>query len=143
MDKIETIKEWIRYAEMDRSTAEYENKRVDKPFEIICYHCQQSVEKYLKACLIMYGYSVYKSHDLYELLGNCIKENKEFEKIKDECIALTNYAVETRYPFHKFDLEEQDVKTSIEYMNKCNNLMIDILNNYIKNVENSENDENT
>ena len=140
MDKIETIKEWIKYAEMDRGTAEYENKRVDKPFEIICYHCQQSVEKYLKACLIMYGYAVYKSHDLYELLGNCIKENEEFEKIKDECISLTNYAVETRYPFHKFDLEEQDVKAAVESMNKCNNLMIDILDKYIKDNENIEED---
>lgn len=135
MDNIETIKEWIKFAEMDRSTAEYENNRTDKPYEIICYHCQQSVEKYLKACLIMYGYSVYKSHDLFELLGYCIKENKKFEKIKDECISLTNYAVETRYPFHKFDLEESDVKSAIEAMNKCNNLIIDILDKYIKKSE--------
>ena len=141
MNNIEIIKEWIKYAEMDRSTAEYENKRVDKPFEIICYHCQQSVEKYLKACLIMYGYSVYKSHDLFELLGYCIKENKEFEKIKEECISLTNYAVETRYPFHKFELEENDVKEAINSMNKCNNLIIDVLNNYLQNEKENNNKE--
>ena len=61
-------------------------------------------------------------------------------KIKDECISLTNYAVETRYPFHKFDLEEQDVKAAVESMNKCNNLMIDILDKYIKDNENIEED---
>ena len=136
MNEVDKIKEWMRYAEMDRSTAEYENGRVDKPNEIICYHCQQSVEKYLKACLIMYGYSVYKSHDLFELLGYCRKENKKFEDIKEECILLSNYAVETRYPFHKFDLEENDVEQAIKSMNKCNSLIIEILNEYIqKNIK--------
>ena len=87
------------------------------------------------------GYSVYKSHDLFELLGYCIKENKEFEKIKEECISLTNYAVETRYPFHKFELEENDVKEAINSMNKCNNLIIDVLNNYLQNEKENNNKE--
>ena len=75
MDNEEIIKEWIKYAEMDRETVNILMTSHNKPYEIICYHCQQTVEKYLKACLVLYYldyyltvmryyFSIMKSHDL-------------------------------------------------------------------------------
>ena len=41
-----TIKEWLRFVEMDRSTAQHLfNTMHPQPLEIICFHCQQAVEK--------------------------------------------------------------------------------------------------
>ena len=70
MENNDKIKEWIRFAEMDRDTVNILFNSHKKPIEIICYHCQQTVEKYLKACLIMYNIPVLKTHDLVELNTN-------------------------------------------------------------------------
>ncbi|MBO4438811.1 MAG: HEPN domain-containing protein [Spirochaetaceae bacterium] len=40
------VKEWLRFANMDLDTANHLfNTMYPKPYEIICYHCQQSEEK--------------------------------------------------------------------------------------------------
>lgn len=48
MVNIEEYKEWQRLADMDLKTVVYPKKMKPLPIEIICYHCQQSAEKYLK-----------------------------------------------------------------------------------------------
>ena len=54
MVNIEESQEWQRIAAMDLSTAEYLLGMSPLPIEIICYHCQQSAEKYLSKCHIYY-----------------------------------------------------------------------------------------
>jgi HEPN domain-containing protein len=47
------VEEWIKKAEEDYETAEYLYKRSKRRFPTsICFHAQQSVEKYLKALLM-------------------------------------------------------------------------------------------
>jgi HEPN domain-containing protein len=48
MVNIKEAQEWQRLAAMDLNTAEYLQNMSPLPLEIICYHCQQSAEKYLK-----------------------------------------------------------------------------------------------
>ena len=55
MDKDDIAKEWFKIAETDLESAEYLQKMVPVPIEIICYHCQQSAEKYFKGYLILKG----------------------------------------------------------------------------------------
>ena len=50
------IKEWMDFAKMDYLTAKHlYGNMYPKPLEIICYHCQQSIEKLLKGVLITKG----------------------------------------------------------------------------------------
>lgn len=37
-------REWINYAEKDFVAAEFLMTAVSPPIEIVCYHCQQSVD---------------------------------------------------------------------------------------------------
>ena len=55
MVNIKEAQEWQRLAAMDLSTAEYLKNMNPLPIEIICYHCQQSAEKYLKGYLVFCG----------------------------------------------------------------------------------------
>lgn len=44
------VKEWLEFAKMDLDAAKHLNDTFyPKPLQIICYHCQQSAEKALKA----------------------------------------------------------------------------------------------
>jgi len=48
MDNRQFAKEWFDIAETDLSSAHHLITMRPRPIEIICYHCQQSAEKYLK-----------------------------------------------------------------------------------------------
>ncbi len=74
--------------------------KVPEPIaESICFHCQQSVEKFLKAFLFSNNVSVRKTHNIYELLSTCILLDNTFETLKEAKIdILTLYAVDIRYP---------------------------------------------
>jgi HEPN domain-containing protein len=47
--EIEDVIEWIQLADDDFDSAKLLNEAVRRHYEIICYHCAQAVEKYLKA----------------------------------------------------------------------------------------------
>ena len=53
--ELEYVAEWFEFADMDLASAEYLCGMRPQPLEIICYHCQQSAEKYLKGYLIYKG----------------------------------------------------------------------------------------
>ena len=52
MDNRTRAQEWQKFAEMDLKSGEYLLNMHPVPMEIICYHCQQSAEKYLKGYLV-------------------------------------------------------------------------------------------
>jgi hypothetical protein len=69
------------------------------PVEIICYHCQQSAEKYLKGYLAFKEEEILKTQDLLALNSLCQKYDKKFLSINEECLRLTDYGVNIRYPY--------------------------------------------
>jgi len=54
----ELVDKWIAIADKDLLTAELLLKSDVVVTETICYHCQQSVEKYLKAYLVKHQYAI-------------------------------------------------------------------------------------
>ena len=114
MKNEQTVKLWFQFAEMDYSTALFVNGNMyPKPLEIICYHCQQSAEKNIKAILIANGLPLSKTHDLGLLLEALSIEIPE--KVFDAADNLTPYGVKTRYP-QEVQIDEVLVKKAIADM---------------------------
>ena len=111
-DKI--LKEWMEFARMDFLTAKHLYEHMyPKPLEIICYHCQQAIEKLLKGVLISRGVTIKKTHDL-GLLAEMLQEYTEVdEKYLEMCDDLTPYGIKIRYPQELF-IEEYHVKKALE-----------------------------
>jgi HEPN domain-containing protein len=63
-----------------------------------CFLAQQMAEKYLKAFLVYSGWKLEKMHDLIKLLNECKKISPDFDDLKEKCILLNDYYIETRYP---------------------------------------------
>ena len=61
---IDDVLEWLEIADNDFDSAILLNEAVRKHFEIICYHCSQAIEKYLKAYLI-FNNIIPKKHMTY------------------------------------------------------------------------------
>ena len=114
--KIKDVMEWMQIASEDLHSAKILNDayydKMRKPFEIICYHCAQAVEKYLKGYLAYNDIIPQKTHNLPLLLELCIKNDNYFENIKTECGILNRYANEIRYP-HRIEIEAEDVNYAI------------------------------
>jgi len=95
----EKTTEWIAKAETDYSAARFlldygEEHIVDA----VCFHCQQCVEKYLKAFLDEHGAVFPKEHPLAPLIRLAHAIDPEFESISEYAESLENYAVAIRYP---------------------------------------------
>ena len=87
---------WFYFAEEDIKMAESAFK--ERIFNQTCFHSQQAVEKMLKGFLKAKGIIVPKTHFLVELLKICIKIDKNFQDLWDECAILDDYYIPTRYP---------------------------------------------
>lgn len=89
---------WVEKADEDWATANTLLRR-KKPFtSIICFHLQQSAEKYLKAILVLKGSAFPKTHDLTALSKMCEANGILLGMDEDNLDILSGYAVATRYP---------------------------------------------
>jgi len=64
----------------------------------VCFFCQQSAEKYLKALLEELGQIVPKTHDLVRLLNLLFPTHRSLRKHRRVMGTLTDFAVAARYP---------------------------------------------
>jgi HEPN domain-containing protein len=62
----------------------------------VCFHCQQVVEKYLKAYLIAQGIEIKKTHNIEFLLVECEEFDPDFSAIDPK--DLNDFGVDIRYP---------------------------------------------
>jgi HEPN domain-containing protein len=90
---------WLEFAADDLTAAKYLLSLYPFRLEIICYHCEQSAEKMLKAFLLMYDEEAPHIHDLGELCRLCALKDEGFDGIAEDCIKLTSFGVRVRYPF--------------------------------------------
>ncbi len=69
----------------------------DCPTDTVCFHAQQTIEKYLKALLICSGTDFPKTHDLGELTA-LLPEAVDLVLTVEDQRRLTAYATVMRYP---------------------------------------------
>jgi HEPN domain-containing protein len=119
--KISDVKEWIQIADDDFYSAQVLSEADRKPYEIICYHCAQAIEKYLKAYLSYNDIIPQKTHNLLFLHELCIEKENNFEIIRTECSLLNRFTNEIRYP-HRMEIKEEDVDYSLKAVERIRNL---------------------
>lgn len=77
---------------------EVAKRTADLPFAC-CFHCQQAVEKALKALLVLHQIDFQKLHDIGQLLDLLRRTPAAPEEAETAGLeSLTRFAVETRYP---------------------------------------------
>ncbi len=92
-------RDWIRKAEGDYLAAVALSRRRKVPLhDQVCFHCQQSAEKYLKARLEEAGIPSPKTHDLEKLLILVTHVEPLWSALGLHLKRLTDYAVNFRYP---------------------------------------------
>ena len=97
--QLEMVGQWMTKADHDLLMAEHALtlKETECPFDMVCYHAQQAVEKQIKALLIFNGIPFPRTHDLAELAA-LMPPLTVLSVSRFEITSLTPYAVQARYP---------------------------------------------
>jgi len=104
----ETVQEWLRKANNDFANAKtLLNSKDEQSYDLICFLCQQSIEKLFKGLLIQQGQLIDKIHSLDKLADQlkqcCPNWNLDFEGLK----WLSTIGIMSRYP--EYDAAKEDV----------------------------------
>lgn len=90
--------EWVTKAEGDLAVADSQMHGSSPVTDVVCFLCQQSVEKYLKAWLTEQSISFPRTHDLDALAKLCLGSLPELAHYLHDLRYLTSFAVDVRYP---------------------------------------------
>src|SRR5262249_52907219 len=89
---------WVHKAEGDLRAAAALRQLKPALHSQTCFHCQQAVEKYLKALLQERGVPIQRTHNLVDLLALLVTHDAGLAVLTRGMPFLTRFAVEFRYP---------------------------------------------
>ena len=116
--KEDLINGWLNKADKDLLSAKHELSFPDTVTETVCFHCQQAIEKYLKAYLLFLEIPFTKTHGIGKLITMCETKDKEISMFQQEADKLTDYAVDVRYPDEEFEPTLEEAKEAVEIARK-------------------------
>ena len=94
----ELVFQWFEKAGRDFEAAEYLMSQGGRFREIVAFHCQQAVEKYLKALLVRHLVEFPKTHEISKLLGLVATVYPDLAESLRDADVLTPFGAEVRYP---------------------------------------------
>lgn len=108
-ERIAEVRRWLLYAEEDLLAAEAALDIVGMVPRHACWLAQQSVEKAIKAVLILLQIDFPRRHDL-DALRNLVPDGWRFKEEHYDLSTLTEWAVEARYPGEWQEAAELDAE---------------------------------
>jgi HEPN domain-containing protein len=120
----EAIKQWLAKAESDWTTIEILMASARCPAETVCFHCQQYVEKLLKAFLTLEGIEAPKTHDLRRLIQLASPSEPKLMELTEESDALTVHGVQSRYPGDFWLVETAEMNRLYELSKKFADILL-------------------
>ena len=103
---------WLRYAREDLEGAETLLEGRVVVARHICWLAQQSVEKAIKAILVFLTLDFPRRHDL-DALRNLVPDDWQVKTEHTDLAALTEWAIEARYPGDWPDATEADAHAAV------------------------------
>jgi HEPN domain-containing protein len=91
------------------------------------FHCQQAVEKALKAWLAWHDRPFRKTHDLGELGGQAIALDPSLEPLLRQAAVLTEYAWQFRYPGEVAEPSEEETAAGVSLAERVVAAIVDRL----------------
>ena len=129
---IEITRLWLEKAEHDLINAKHTLTLLENcPYDTICFHAQQCVEKSIKALLVFIEVDFKRIHDLTELLV-LLPEEMQNKISMMELSILNDYAVDVRYPGIEEPLTREEAIEAAEIAEKIFNLIKTKINSEVE-----------
>jgi len=124
------VRQWLAKAASDWQTVEILISQDHYPRETVGFHCQQYVEKLLKALLTFHNIEAPKTHNLRQLIQLIEVEIPELLSLKSRSKELTEHGVETRYPDDWREISEEEMRSAIELAQEFSQIILSRLSSF-------------
>ena len=114
---------WLDKAEHDMMSAQRLLEIEPAILDNACFHCQQAIEKSLKAFLIYKGSDVERTHNIIFLLSQCANFDPSFATV--DPLNINVYAVQGRYPDSNLIPTTDEAKSYYQLALQINKMVID------------------
>ncbi|HEY3397697.1 MAG TPA: HEPN domain-containing protein [Armatimonadota bacterium] len=91
-------REWLETVAIDLESAASDMAHTPPILAGVVFHCQQAVEKVLKAFLTWHDQPFAKTHDLARIGKPCVALDASLLPLVERAVPLTEYAWRGRYP---------------------------------------------
>jgi len=110
---LEVVRQWVKKAESDWETILIVSGHEESPRDAVCFHCQQHVEKLLKAFLTLHGIEAPRTHNLRRLIQLMEPVSGDLSHLKNAADDLTIHGVASRYPDDWRDVSAEEMDEDI------------------------------
>jgi HEPN domain-containing protein len=120
----EAVRQWRAKAQSDWATVKILTTSESCPTDVACFHCQQFVEKLLKAILTLHNIEAPKTHDLRRLIQLAEPFVSELSQLSDASDKLTVHGVETRYPGDWLQVTTSEMNEVVELARQFGDILL-------------------
>ena len=125
--RIADTSSWLEKATTDIRSAKADLDVTPPILTDALFHCQQAVEKALKAFLTWHDQPFRRTHDLVERGMECVALDSELEVLLRSAAPLTEYAWKYRYPGDSEEPTRQQTEDSLQIANRVVSAMVERL----------------
>ncbi len=93
---MEIVRQWTVKADHDLEIIRRDMASSEPLTDVLCFHCQQAVEKYLKAFLVYNRVKPPRTHIIQDIIIECESIDASFEALRP-LMYMSEFAVELRY----------------------------------------------
>lgn len=122
MKQFHNYAEWIEKAEHDLEAAR-ELFNISKTYDVVCFHCQQAVEKYVKAFLVAHTIRFEKVHDLWVLAQKAMTIEPNVRLFKEKLKTLDAHYITARYPGEEIKYSREEAKEALAFAEEIINFL--------------------
>jgi HEPN domain-containing protein len=113
-ETLEVVRQWVQKAESDWETVLILSAHEQCPRDMVCFHCQQHVEKLLKALLTVHDIEAPRTHNLRRLIQLLEPVTRDLTPLMDASDALTVHGVSSRYPDDWREIGESEMQQVLQ-----------------------------
>jgi len=124
-NKDDLVQGWLAKSNSDLAAANLLLES-DGPYDTVCFHAQQAVEKVLKGLLAFYELPIPKTHDLEELQRLCLEVQTLPKLAGLDLTQITDYAVAVRYDL-EFWPDQETASEALTLAQQVQQIILDIL----------------
>jgi HEPN domain-containing protein len=124
---LEVVRQWLKKAHSDWETVLILSAHGACPRDTVCFHCQQHVEKLLKAILTLHGIEAPRTHNIRRLMQLVEPVTGDLSHLRDPSDSLTMHAVGSRYPDDWRDIGLEEMNELISLTREFRRFLIPML----------------
>ncbi len=126
-DLAESARQWVAKAQEDLDAVQILSSHPNPPRSMVCFHCQQYVEKLLKALLTVEGIEAPRTHNLRRLNQLAEAFQPQLTLMNDLADKLSAHGVQSCYPDETYVVDKVEMHRMVKAASEFAEVLLPLL----------------